>query len=132
MAAARAPSQRQLRVGEAMRHALAGVLARGILRDPALAGVPLTVTEVRMSPDLRQATVFVVPLGGARGADVVGALTRAAPFLRREIAGAVRLRYAASLRFRLDRSFDEADRLERLLRDPRVAADLDPGGGDAA
>ena len=85
----RAPSQRQLRVGEELRHVLAHVLERGDLRDPGLAGVTVTVTEVRVSPDLRNATAYVVPLGGGAAEDVLGALARARPYLRRKVADAV-------------------------------------------
>jgi len=125
---ARAPSQRQLRVGEEVRHALAATLARGELRDPALEGVPITVSEVRMSPDLRNATAFIMPLGGSKigGADVeavVAALTRARSFLRRQVAGTVRLKYVPQLGFRADRSFDQAHLIATLL-------DGDGEGGD--
>jgi ribosome-binding factor A len=117
--------QRPLRVGEAIRHALAAMLAEGRVRDPALDGVSLTVTEARASPDLRNVLVFVVPLGGAGGAEAVAALARAAPYLRGEVARAVRLKFAPTLRFALDRSFDASDRVAALLGDPRVARDLD-------
>jgi len=121
-------SQRQLRVGEALRHALAEIFERGMLRDPSLSGVSVTVTEVKVSPDLRNATAFVTPLGGGEGAAVVDALGRAAPFLRRQVAEAVNLKFAPRLAFRVDDSFDYAGRIEALLGDPAVARDL----GDAA
>ena len=116
----RPPSQRQLRVGEEVRHALATILGRGELRDPALDGVPITVSEVRMSPDLRNATAFIMPLGGSEigGFDVDGvvvALTRARSFLRRQVAGTVRLKYVPQLGFRADRSFEQAHRIATLL-----------------
>ena len=122
----RPPSQRQLRVGEEVRHALATILGRGELRDPALDGVPITVSEVRMSPDLRNATAFIMPLGGSEigGIDVeavVAALMRAKSFLRRQVAGTVRLKYVPQLGFRADRSFDQAHLIATLL---------DGGGGD--
>lgn len=120
----RPPGQRQLRVGEELRHALAHILERGELRDPLLAATPVTVTEVRVSPDLRQARVYVMPLGGSQQEAVVAALMRARGFLRRRLADSVELKFVPDLAFRLDRSFDEADRIERALRQPEVARDL--------
>jgi ribosome-binding factor A len=125
-----AVSQRQLRVGEELRHALAWILERGEMRDPAAAGISLTVTEVRISPDLRQATAFVVPLGGGDEALVIAALGRAKGFLRRRIAETVRLKFVPDLAFRIDRSFEQADRVARILRDPAVSRDLAPDSGD--
>lgn len=122
--AERGPSQRQLRVGEELRHALAWILERGEVRDPDLKGVSVTVTEVRVSPDLRKATVFVIPLGGGETEAVVTGLTRARPFLRRKVANAVRLKFVPDITFRADTSFDEARRIDILLRDPAVARDL--------
>jgi ribosome-binding factor A len=110
------PSQRQLRVGEELRHALATIVERGELRDPDLAGHPLTVTEVRASPDLRNATVYVVPLGGGDAGPIVAALNRAKSFLRRRVAGEVRLKFAPDLKFEADTSFDQAERIEELLK----------------
>jgi ribosome-binding factor A len=128
----RGPTQRQLRVGEELRHVLADVFERGDIRDPGLAGVSLTVTEVRAGADLRSATVFVVPLGGGDAEAMLSALARARPFLRRRIADEVRLKFVPDLIFRLDASFDEAQRIERLLRDPAVARDLErPPEADA-
>lgn len=118
-------SQRQLRVGEELRHALAWILERGELRDPAFADIPVTITEVRVSPDLRRAVVFVIALGGGHEPVLVEALERARGFLRRRMSETVRLRYVPELSFRIDRSFDEADRIGDLLRDPLVARDLD-------
>ena len=123
----RGPSPRQLRVGEELRHALIEVLRQGGLRDPVLADAQVTVSEVRMSPDLRAATAFVVPFGGGDAAALVKALNRAAPFLRRRLAQSVELRLAPTLHFAADRSFEVADRIERLLHDPAVARDLKPG-----
>lgn len=123
--AGRAPSQRQLRVGELIRHTLADVLQRGEVHDPALDGMVVTVPEVRMTPDLRVATVFVMPLGG-KGADtLLATLDRHRKFLRGEVAHRVDLRYAPDLRFRLDESFDAGERIDELLRSPEVKRDLD-------
>ncbi len=116
--------QRQLRVGEELRHALAVVFERGHLRDPALSGVSVTVTEVRISPDLRNATVFVMPLGGDDVDGVVEALGRAGPFLRGEIARSVKLRYVPRLSFQADATFEQASLIDNLLSDPTVARDL--------
>src|SRR5512135_631326 len=128
------PSQRQLRVGEALRHALVEVLARGELRDPALASLQVTVTEVRVSPDLRAATAFVVPFGGGDAAALAKALNRASAFFRMRLADEVELRVAPTIHFAPDLSFDKAERIERLLHDPHVARDLDKDppkkGGD--
>ena len=121
----RAPSQRQLRVGEEIRHALAELFERETFRDPDLAGVSITVTEVRVGPDLRTATVYVMPLGGGGTDKMVAALGRVKPFLRRHIAQAVRLKFVPDLYFRIDETFDEATRIGRLLRDPAVARDIE-------
>ena len=122
-----APSQRQLRVGELIRHALADILQRGEVHDPALEGMVVTVPEVRVTPDLKLATVFLMPLGG-KGADtVVDVFDRNKRFLRGEIAHRINLRYAPDLRFQLDTSFAEGDRVDALLRRPEVKRDL---GGD--
>lgn len=118
-------SQRPLRVGELVRHALAEVLTRGELRDPALAGAHVTVSEVRMSPDLKHAVCFVMPLGGADSEPVLEGLERSAAWLGGQVARRVKLRFAPRLRFQLDRSFDEAARIDRLLRRPDVAQDLE-------
>jgi len=119
-----APSQRQLRVGEVVRHALAEIVARGEVRDPDLEGLVVTVPEVRLSPDLKIATVYVMPLGGAREDKVVAALSRHVRFLRGEVARRVALKFMPELRFRLDTTFAESDRIEELLRSPEVARDL--------
>jgi ribosome-binding factor A len=123
------PSQRQLRVGEAVRHALAAVLTEGTVHDSVLEGHLITVPEVRMSPDLRLATIYVMPLGGRDGAAVVAALERNKRYLRGVIARKVNLKFAPDIRFRIDERFDEAERIEKLLRSPAVKRDLD-GGGD--
>ncbi len=124
-ASARAPSQRQLRVGELIRHALADILQHGDVHDPALEGAVVTVPEVRMSPDLKLATIFVMPLGGRNADAILAALERNSRFLRGDIAHRVNLRYAPELRFRLDTSFDEGGRIDALLRSPEVKRDLD-------
>lgn len=118
-------SQRQLRVGEELRHALAQVLARGELRDPQLAEVSLTVTEVRVSPDLKNATAFVVPLGGGDLEGVISALNHASGFLRSQLGQEVQLRYTPRLTFQADRSFDEAAHINEILHHPRVARDVE-------
>lgn len=118
-------SPRSLRVGEEMRHALARIFEHG-LHDPALAGVALTITEVRVSPDLKHATVFVVPLSGSHAAEVMAGLKRAEGYLRRALAQAVKLRYAPALHFTLDTSFEHATQIDALLRRPEVARDLGP------
>jgi ribosome-binding factor A len=111
----RAPSQRQLRVGEVLREALTDTFARASIRDPILSGVAITVTEVRPSPDLKRARIFVMPLGGDDSAPVIEALGRAAPYLRSEVARRVNLRHAPVLDFELDRSFDETSHIDELL-----------------
>ena len=120
------PSQRQLRVGEELRHALSAVLMRGDLRDPALSDVSITVTEVRVSPDLRNATAFIMPLGGDNTDEVLAALKRASAFLRGQVSRQVRLKYSPSLSFQADQSFDEAQRIDDALRRPEVVRDLHP------
>jgi len=117
-------SQRQLRVGELIRHALADMLIRGEVHDPVLEGHMITVPEVRMTADLRLATVYVMPLGGRDQTDVLAALDRNKKFLRGEIARHVNLKFAPDLRFRIDDRFDEAERIEKLLRTPVVQRDL--------
>ncbi|HUB97224.1 MAG TPA: 30S ribosome-binding factor RbfA [Stellaceae bacterium] len=122
--------QRPLRVGEELRHALARVFERGELHDPDLAGATVTVTEVRVSPDLRRATAYVMPLGGARQAEVMVALRRSAPFLRRAIGRSVTLRLVPDLAFELDTAFDHAHSISAALRRPEVERDLAPGADD--
>jgi len=106
-----------LRVGEELRHALATLLARGDLHEPLLAGGRVTVTEVGASPDLRNATVYVMPLGGADRAETLAALRRAAPYLRRQVAAEIRLRYMPNLTFEIDNSFDTGARIDALIGD---------------
>ena len=119
-----APSQRQLRVAEEIRHVLAGVFLRHDFRDPDLAGADITVTEVRIGPDLKHATAFIARFGRADVADLLPALRRAAPYLRAQIAHAMRLRHAPELSFQPDTTLDEAAHISELLRSPDVARDL--------
>jgi|SRR5579871_3542 len=126
---AQGPSQRQLRAGELVRHALVEVLREEDFSDPALAGVSVTISEVRMSPDLKHALCFVEPLGGAHAAEVTAALNRSARFLRGQLGRRIELRFTPELKFVHDESFTEAERIERLLHDPRVARDLEPDDG---
>lgn len=121
---AKGPTQRSLRAGEVVRHALAEILARGEIHDPVIAAHLITVPEVRMSPDLRMATAYILPLGGHDAAVVLAALERNKRYLRGEIARRVSLKFAPDIRFRIDRRFDEAERVERLLRSPQVRRDL--------
>src|SRR4030088_3731321 len=118
-------SQRQLRVGETVRHAIADILLHGSVHDPELEGHIITVPEVRMSPDLKLATIYVMPLGGRDTDAVLAALERNKKFLRGEIARHVNLKFAPDIRFRIDERFDEAERIEKLLRTPAVRRDLD-------
>ncbi len=121
---AKGPGQRQLRVSELLRKALADVFLRSGVEDPALSGVVLTVTEVTVSPDLRQATAFVMPLGGQSQSDVVDALGRHRKFVRGEVARRVSLKFMPEISFKLDDSFDESERIDSLLRSPKVARDV--------
>lgn len=124
-------SQRQLRVGEELRHALARILRDGECRDPVLENASITVTEVRISPDLRNATAFVMPLAGTRATEVVASLERSATFLKGLVAREVQLRNTPNLVFALDDSFDRAARISTLLTLPEVARDLRrPAGED--
>ncbi|GLK71849.1 30S ribosome-binding factor RbfA [Ancylobacter dichloromethanicus] len=124
------PSQRQLRVGELVRHALSDILARGDLPDPALARVLITVPEVRMSPDLKIATCYVMPLGGKDPKAAIEALATNAKPLRGEIGRRVALKSIPELRFRIDTSFEEGARIDALLRLPQVQRDLDTDQSD--
>jgi len=119
-------SQRQLRVGETVRHAVADILAQGIVHDADLEGHIITVPEVRMSPDLKLATIYVMPLGGRDTEIVIAALERNKKFLRGEVARRVNLKFAPDIRVRVDDRFDEAERIEKLLRTPAVQKDLAP------
>ena len=124
-------SVRLLRVGEQVRHVLSDVLMRGDVHDAVLAAHSVSVTEVRMSPDLRHATVFIKPLLGADEAAVLKALRTNTAYLQREVAGRINLKYAAKLKFLVDESFDEGDRIDALLRDPKVARDLGDDEGQS-
>ncbi len=125
--AGKAPSQRMLRVGEELRHALAAVLQRGDFHDPDLQGHLVVVSEVRISPDLKAATAFVSPLGGGDMDQMLAALRRAGPYLRGQIVRAVNLRHAPTLSFEPDTSFDYAGRIDAILHSPDVARDLGKG-----
>lgn len=118
------PSVRVLRVGEQVRHILSEIIARGDVHDDVLATHPVSITEVRMSPDLRHATVFVKPLLGKDEDAVLKALRTNTAYLQKTVASKVRMKYAAKLKFLADESFDEASHIEKLLRDPKVARDL--------
>jgi ribosome-binding factor A len=118
-------SQRQLRVGETVRHAIADILSQGGVHDPVLEGHLITVPEVRMSPDLKLATIYVMPLGGRDTEIVLGALENNKKFLRGELARRINLKFAPDIRFRVDERFDEAERIEKLLRTPAVRRDLE-------
>jgi len=124
----RGDSKRQLRVGEELRHALAKIFQEGECRDPALRDTSIAVTEVRMSPDLRNATAFVVPLGGENATEIIAGLKRSSAFLRRLVAREVPLRYAPRLVLALDGAFAQADRIAALLARPEVVRDLDRPG----
>lgn len=120
----KAPGQRQLRIGEEIRHVLAGILERETFRDPGLAKVRVTVTEVRPSPDLRHARVYIVPLGGGDAKPILDGLRRVKPFLRRELASRLTMKFIPDLVFAADTTFDEAERISRLLHKPEVARDI--------
>ena len=117
-------SQRQLRVGELVRHALAEMLTRGDVHDPVIEGRMITIPEVRVTADLRLATIYVMPLGGRDVEQVVSAFERHKKFLRAEIAHRINLKFAPDIRFRVDDRFAEAERIDKLLRSPEVQRDL--------
>jgi ribosome-binding factor A len=121
----RAPSQRQLKVGELIRHALAEIFARGEIVDEALNRYSLTVSEVRMTPDLKLATVFVLPLGGEGAEEAIAHLDKHKRFLRGDLARRVSLKFMPELRFKIDTSFAASKRIDELLARPEVARDLD-------
>lgn len=122
----RGPSQRQLQVGESVRHALCEVLGRDLLRDPDLVGQSITVSEVRVSPDMRHATAFVLPLGGDEVDTVLAGLRRAAPYLSTQVGQLIDLKRTPRLAFERDSSFDRASEIDAVLRRPEVARDLAP------
>lgn len=119
-----APSQRMLRVGELVRHALSGFLMRREILDPVIEGQNITVPEVRMTPDLKHANCYVMPLGGGDATEVVAALNRHKKFIRGRIVPAINLKYAPELRFLVDETFEEAGRIDALLRSDKVQRDL--------
>ena len=125
------PSQRQLRVGEMLRHALSQILTRGDIRDPDLEGVSVTVTQVKPSGDMRHATVFCEPLGGKNAQRILPALNRHARFIRGEMGHMITMKFTPELRFVEDQSFAEAERIENLLKSERVARDLAAQADDA-
>jgi len=129
---AKGPTQRQLRVGELIRHALAEILIRGEVIDPELETMTITIPEVRMSPDLGLATAYVMPLGNSDAAKAVAALERNSKFLRGAVAKRVNLQFAATIRYRVDESFEKGARIDALLRSPEVRRDLAPGPADDA
>ncbi|NGP16920.1 30S ribosome-binding factor RbfA [Devosia aurantiaca] len=119
------PSQRMLRVGELVRHALAAMFARGEIEDEALRGAVVTVPEVRMTPDLKIANAYVMPLGGQHAEEIVEALNRHKKYIRGAIAPQINLKYAPEVRFFVDDTFEEAGKIDALLRSDRVRRDLD-------
>jgi len=125
---ARGASQRQLRAGELVRHALAEILRAEDLQDPALAGVSVTLTEVRVSADLKHALCFVEPLGGEQSTEVIAGLNRVSKFLRGRLGHAIDMRFTPALKFLHDNSFDVAEQMNRLLADPRVRRDIESEG----
>ncbi len=125
MSRKREPSQRQLRVGELLRHELASLLLRGEIHEPVLQSVTVTVSEVSVSPDLKQATAYIVPLGGVHMPEVLVALKRARKFIRGCVGHAVGLKYAPEIIFEADTSFDYSDKIESILHSPAVERDLD-------
>jgi len=130
-ASSTAPSQRQLRVGEQVRHALSDMLQRGEVRDDLIEATVISISEVRMSPDLKIATAFVAPLGAKDEDAVVAALNRNARFIRGRMSPALRqMRYMPEFRFRLDTSYDNMSKIDELLRSPEVARDLGRGERD--
>lgn len=128
--ASKPPSQRQLRVGEELRHALAWMIERGEVHEPAVQATPVTITEVRISPDLKNATAYVTPLGGGDATNVLEALNRAKSFLRHQLSKQVRLKYVPRLNFVEDETFDEASHIDSLLNDPFVKRDLEKDRND--
>ena len=124
------PSQRMLRVGELVRHALANVFSRGDIEDEVLEGAVITVPEVRMTPDLKLANAYVMPLGGERAEEIAEALNRLRKFIRGRIAPELNLKFAPEVRFFVDTTFDEFGRIDALLRTDRVQRDLQAGDED--
>ena len=123
------PSQRALRVGELVRHALAAMFARGEIEDDALRGSVITVPEVRMSPDLKLANAYIMPLGGLHAEEIVAALNRHRKFVRGRVAPQINMKFAPEVRFHVDDTFEEASRIDSLLRSDKVQRDLDDEDG---
>jgi ribosome-binding factor A len=119
------PTQRQLRAGELVRHALVEILREEDFADPALAGISVTLSEVRVSPDLKHALCFVEPLGGVHSAEVIAGLNRASRFLRGRLGHAIEMKFTPALKFVRDESFDTATHINQLLADPRVRQDIE-------
>ena len=128
LAYAAGPSQRMLRVAELIRHKLSDMLSRAEIHDDIITGNVITVPEVRLSADLKTATVYVMPLGGENVEPVLAALNHNKKFIRGEIARTVNMKYAPDLRFKFDEMFDEAARIDRLLASPKVRADVEKKG----
>ena len=126
------PSQRQLRVGEMLRHALAQILSRSAIRDPELEGVSVTITQVKPSPDMRYATVYCEPLGGKNAKEIVAALNRHKGFLRGEMGKLISTKFTPDLRFVEDESFAEAEKIENILKSERVQRDLNSSSEEDA
>ena len=124
------PSQRMLRVGELVRHALAAMFARGEIEDDALRGAVITVPEVRMTPDLKIANAYIMPLGGMHAEEIVAALNRHRKFVRGRVAPQINMKFAPEVRFYVDDTFDEASRIDALLRSDKVQRDLDDEDGE--
>lgn len=124
------PTQRQLRAGELVRHALVEILREADFADPALCGVSITVSEARVSPDLKHALCFVEPLGGVHAAETVAALNRAARFLRGQLGRRIEMRFTPDLKFMHDDTFNAAGEMNRLLADPRVRRDIEAASSD--
>ena len=124
------PNQRSLRVGELVRHALAAIFARGDVEDDALHGVVITVPEVRMTPDLKYADAYIMPLGGQHAEEIVAALNRHKKFIRGRVAPQINMKYAPNIRFYVDDTFEEAGRIDALLRSDKVQRDLDDEDGE--
>ena len=129
-AAPKGPTQRMLRVAEMVRHKLAEMLIRAEIHDDILTGHVITIPEVRITPDLKVLTAYVMPLGGENVEEVIAALNRNKKFIRSEIARTVNLKYAPDLKFKFDEMFDEAARIDRLLHSPKVRADVEKKEGD--
>lgn len=123
----KAPSQRQLRIGEEIRHSISEMFERREFHEPALHDISVTITEVRISPDLKNATAYIMPLGGGQAVEIIEALARARTYVRKRLGRSLHLRYVPNIDFEMDTTFDQADKIEDLLNDPKVAQDLERG-----